>query len=519
MVNDRHGSPISVEEIVDADTPPPPAPAPATRAPRFSRIVPARQTRPQLDEPTLRRVAAAMTSGGEPIESAVPSGYTYVGQFIAHDLSFDDDPLRGAPDTVSVSDVGTARSPSLDLDCLYGRGPSLDPQYYAYDGVHLLTGMTQPGQVVGPGAENHPGFDLPRAGDGSAVIPDPRNDESLLVAQTHAAFIRFHNRVADLLAAQGVPLDERFDRARALVVTHYQWMVRTDFLPRVVDPAVVNAAFAATSPVFDVRPTTMPVEFSVAGFRLGHSMVRDEYTLNSPAPLLLEMVFALSGRGGGLAGKPALESTWILDLRRFYDFAEAGRPELAEVPRNLAHRIDTRLADPLARLPPEPLPEGQELAMRHNLAFRNLTRARMVGLASGQDLVDVARQRMPDLVPLTREEILKGDRGARLDALSQPEADALAKRTPLWFYALREAELGGGRLRGVGGRLVAETFRRAMEESRISILRDPPFRPSLVSPASPAPGTPPPPPDTFRMVELLLFTARGEAAGLNPLGD
>ena len=53
------------------------------------------------------------------------------------------------------------------------------------------------------------GFDLPR-GAGlanaeakrEAVIPDPRNDENLAVAQTHCAIIRFHNRVVDSLPAR-----------------------------------------------------------------------------------------------------------------------------------------------------------------------------------------------------------------------------------------------------------------------------------------------------------------------------
>ena len=72
---------------------------------------------------------------------------------------------------------------------------------------------------------------------------------------------------------------------------------------------------------------------------------------------------------------------------------------------------------------------------------------------------------------------------------------------------LREAELNGGRLAGVGARLVAEVFHRAMEGSRISIVRDPDWRPSLG-----------PDQDTFRMVDLLLHAAAGRAEVINPLG-
>ena len=475
---------------------------------RFSRIVPRERAGPQLDEPTLREIAAAMTAGGEPVESQIPAGYTYLGQFIAHDLTFDDDRLRGSPVTTRVSALGNARSPSLDLDSLYGRGPRLDPEYYAHDGVHLLTGMTLPVEGTGPASEGHAGFDLPRAGDGTALIPDPRNDENLLVAQTHAAFIRFHNRVADMLRDQGVPHAERFAHARERVVAHYQWMVRTDFLPRIVDPAIVTDVFAGGPPAFEVPPRTMPVEFSAAAYRLGHSMVRASYDLNLAGPRELGLMFTFSAAGGRLGGKSVLQSNWIADLRRFYDFREAGRPDLAGVGLNLAQRIDTRLVDPLARLPPESLPLGQTVPSRTNLAFRNLTRARMLGLATGQQMAELMREHLPNVEPLTPDEILTGDRGARFGTLTSRQVKDLTERTPLWFYVLREAELGTGKMRGVGGRLVAETFQRATRESRISILRPPAFRPTLISR-----------PDRFGMADLLLFASEGKAALLNPLGD
>jgi Animal haem peroxidase len=129
------------------------------------------------------------------------------------------------------------------------------------------------------------GFDLPRRGTGSsaaarrkAVIADERNDENLAVAQTHLAFIRFHNRVVDKLPS-GVPDSKKFARARRLVTKHYQWMIRTDYLPRICAAGVVNDVFNNNRKAFEVGvpPTTMPtmpVEFAVAAFRLGHSMVR-----------------------------------------------------------------------------------------------------------------------------------------------------------------------------------------------------------------------------------------------------
>ena len=72
---------------------------------------------------------------------------------------------------------------------------------------------------------------------------------------------------------------------------------------------------------------------------------------------------------------------------------------------------------------------------------------------------------------------------------------------------LREAERNGGKLTGVGARIVAETFHRAMEGSQASIVRDPTWRPTLGPDNS-----------TFRMVDLPLFAFEGRKALLGPLG-
>ena len=109
---------------------------------------------------------------------------------------------------------------------------------------------------------------------------------------------------------------------------------------------------------------------------------------------------------------------------------------------------------------------------------------------------------------LTKAQIRDGNGGADLGTLTATQRDAVLKNTPLWFYVLREAELNNGKLRGVGGRIVAETFHRAMEGSTSSIVRDPAWRPTL------GPNN-----TTFRMVDLLLFAFEGKANLLNPLGN
>lgn len=488
------------------------APAAEAQVPpfRFSRLGPSGIGH-QLTESNRRRIGDAMAAGGGGA-SPIPAGFTYLGQFVDHDLTFDKTSVMLGVH-VSPADLLQARSPSLDLDSLYGAGPN-DPgsaRFYESDGFHLKVGKTA--AIDGISAKE--GFDLPRgagttvAAKRKAIIPDPRNDENLAVAQTHLAFIRFHNRVVDSLPVS-VPPAQRFSRARRIVTRHYQWMLRTDYLPRICAASVVNDVFGNGRKAFEVgvAPTdvpTMPIEFSVAAFRLGHSMIRAAYNWNKifdDGFGTLDLLFTFSAGSGTLGGGQRLPSNWIADFRRLYDFKEAGRLDLtvAKAKFNRAMRIDTTLANPLENLPGFPADES-------NLAFRNLSRARMVRLATGQQMVTFLKGKGVTLAKLTHAQIRDGDNGVNLDGLTQPQRATLVEDTPLWFYVLREAELNKGRLKGVGARIVAETFHRAMEGSQTSIVRDPTWRPRFG-----------PNDTTFRMVDLLLFAFEGKKALLAPLG-
>ncbi|HKG38943.1 MAG TPA: heme peroxidase family protein [Conexibacter sp.] len=486
---------------------------------RFSRMGPNGRGH-QLGESLRKRLGNAMahTGGGA---SQIPSGFTYLGQFVDHDLTMDKTTVM-LDAAVSPTALLQARSPSLDLDSLYGAGPQ-DPEsakFYEADGVHLKTGRT----VAIGGDRAMSGFDLPRglgrsaAARRKAVIPDPRNDENLAVAQTHCAFIRFHNRVVDTLP-RAVPPSQRFATAREIVTRHYQWMLRTDLLPRLCARAVVEDVFRNGRKAFEVgvAPTdvpTMPIEFSIAAYRLGHSMIRQAYNWNARFDNgggTLDFLFLFSGTSGDLAGGPRLPSNWIADFRRLYDFGEAGRRDLVVPARKLnrAMRIDTLLVDPLKNLPPGSFggPNVPFNDARANLAFRNLTRARMVNLSTGQQMVRFLNRHGVRVRALTAAQLRDGRGGASLRRLTDAQRRALLRDTPLWFYVLREAELNGGRTSGVGARIVAETFHRAMEGSAVSIVRDPRWRPTL------GPNR-----DTFRMVDLLLFAFEGRRALLAPLG-
>ncbi len=196
-----------------------------------------------------------------------------------------------------------------------------------------------------------------------------------------------------------------------------------------------------------------------------------------------------------------------------YAFPSVGRRDLKSPSGkpNLARGIDTALTSPLGSLPKGSFggkvsDEGTIVA---NLAFRNLTRAGMVRLATGQQMAARLVAAGVPVTPLTATQILEGTgSGADLTGLTNAQRQAFTAATPLWFYVLREAELNGGKLTGVGARIVVETIHRAMEGSTFSIVRNTSFRPRLGEKAN-----------RFTMADLLLFAFEGDSALLAPLGD
>jgi hypothetical protein len=401
-------------------------------------------------------LGAAMAEPGPGIEdpaahdSSVDAGMTYVGQFVDHDITLDvSSSLDVSTDAETIHNM---RSPSLDLDSVYGRGPALD--LFLYDmpgagenptaikmqlGTNLGSGPGGPGGPAGPGGMAlHNDRDVPRLGgpDHTAIIGDPRNDENLVIVQFHHAMLRFHNRVVDSVVASGFTGDV-FVEAKRIVTHHYQWAVVNDFLKTICGAASVAAADAATAGVVPNSPFRMPVEFSVAAYRFGHSMVRDQYWVNFNFPeATLAQVFEFN-RNPHLP----VRSNWIVDFNAFF---ATGVP----VPVfNKARKIDTGLANGLTALP-------ELTGLMARLAERNLLRGLALGLPSGQ-----AMAKSFGITPLTSAEILQGLPQSQANAL-KARGQALLKRTPLWYYVLREAAVlrNGEQLGPVGGRIVAQTF-------------------------------------------------------------
>jgi len=398
---------------------------------RFGRMFRRLPTFRQSDE-FLAPLADGMHDPGGPEgdNPTIPAGYTYFGQFLDHDLTFD--PASSLQRANDPDGLVNFRTPRFDLDSIYGRGPADEPFLYdqTADGK-LLVGK---GQDVETGQDTGED-DLPRNRQGRALIGDPRNDENVIVSQLQLAFIKLHNKFVDEVTAQGLTGEDLFKEAQRLTRWHYQWVVVHDFLHRTVPEDVFDSIWktdATGAPSIELRfyrakqNPFMPVEFSVAAYRFGHSQVRPTYRINETVPEL--PIFAPTENPGPLEdfhGFRPLPAQWTIDWTFFFD---VGGPGSSKQP---SRTIDTKLSEGLFKLPGEP-PE------RESLALRNLKRGRALSLPSGRRVATAVQA----AEPLTRDEL----------GFSQP--------APLWYYVLKEAELrkDGQRLGEVGGRIVAEVL-------------------------------------------------------------
>lgn len=443
------------------------------------------------DDALLTLASAMLDSGANPSGDAtgLPAGFTYLGQFIDHDITLDTTPLRERAD--DPNRVRNFRTPALDLDSLYGQGKEVSPHLYALDpktgklSDNFLIGKTVVGgqdPSIPAGFEN----DLPRNAHGRALIGDERNDENLLVAQTHLAFLKFHNRVVKMLKDDGFDEKGIFKEARRIVTWHYQWIVLFDFVERLTSKGFVRRIFNQGRKFYRFAPRPyMPIEFSVAAYRMGHSMVRPIYNHNAVFPSAnFDLLFLFTGKSGNISGDVTLDngpsfaslpSDWIIDWRRFYDFGLTNGPGV-----NASRKLDPLIADSLHTLPGVSGPDA-------NLAFRNLRRGVDKGLASGQDIAKAM-----GLPVLSKEDIETGADGA-----AAKEA-GLTEDTPLWYYILKEAQVekSGEGLGSVGGRIVAEVLLGLIHGDRNSFLwQRTDWKPHLPSAI----------PGHFTMVDLLTF--------------
>lgn len=400
------------------------------------------------------------------------AGTTFFGQFMDHDMTFDTGSPLGKPTSPEQSPNG--RTPSFDLDSVYGAGPVGSPQLY--DSADRAKLKVESGGLF---------EDVPRMADGTAIIGDPRNDEHVVIAGLQAAFLKFHNNVVDRLRAGGTTDQaEAYSQARRLTTWHYQWLILHEFLPLFVGQSMVDSVVRGGRRFYRPRKgeAFIPVEFQAAAYRFGHSMVRPSYRAN------------LAGDHGkpffGMIFDPKASGPDPVDLRggfraprrfvgwqTFFDFGDG------QVKPN--KRIDTRISTPLFDLPLGAIANHAPPVV---LPVRTLLRHVTWELPSGQAIAE--RMAVSALSPVDLDELHGYGLG-------------LERATPLWYYVLKEAELveDGLRLGPVGGRLVGEVIVGLLESDPASYLNyDRSWRPTLPSGSR----------GDFRMVDFLTF------AGVDP---
>jgi Animal haem peroxidase len=455
----------------------------------------------------ITNLALSIRNPNNPTHSA---GTTFMGQFMDHDMTFDaGSPLGRQTDPTTSPN---SRRASFDLDSVYGLGPVGSPQLFdPNDSAKFVVGFGGTFEDLPRQMDLNPGMRVP-----TAVIGDPRNDENLIIAGLHAAFLKFHNRVVDYVRAEGVsdPIAV-FLNARLLTTWHYQWMIVHEFLPLFVGQPMVDDILNNGPQFFDParRQGFIPVEFETGMYRFGHSMVRPSYRANltgdptgpaAVAPAFFGLTFDSSehpeDRGGSPLEDPNDMTGGFRAPRRFIGWRTFFNFDDGEVKPN--KKIDTTISSPLFALPLSVIPPHTPPV---SLPQRNLLRHLTWSLPSGQAVAK--HMGVPVLSPEHFSGLARYGLG-------------LERSTPLWFYVLAEAELTqnstvtlvpsalgppgtpikdtGLMLGPVGGRIVGEVILALLRSDRTSyISAQPGWQPIIPTRAGRS--------GTFRMIDFLTY--------------
>jgi heme peroxidase len=382
------------------------------------------------------------------------AGITFLGQFLDHDMTFDTSSRLGEP--TNPRTVPNARRPYFDLDSVYGDGPAGSP--LLYEPLDRAKFRIETGGLF---------EDLPRDSSARAIIADPRNDENLIIAGVHAAFLLFHNRAVDLVRRDhpAWPDDVVFAEARRFTTWHYQWVILHEFLPLIVGPSMVNEVVTQGRRFYTPAKGEgfVPIEFQIA-YRFGHSMVRPSYRANftgNAGQPVFAMLFDPAPQG---AGGPSDLRGGLRGPQRFVGWQTFFRFPGHEADVRPNKRIDTKLSTPLFDLPLGAIAAGTPPT---SLAERNLLRHLTWRIPSGQAIAGAM-----DAPAISDVDF------SELWAIHPRFVSA----TPFWYYVLKEADIlgRGAHLGPVGGRIVAEVFLGLLQSDPDSFVnRQPDFAPSI----------------------------------------
>lgn len=469
------------------------------------------------DAGTLARLKAFEVSTRLPnlppsaITIALPAAYTYFGQFLNHDISAPETD-DATPDLAPAGIIGSAEPPGLAattradpasilsslinqhhaplmLDSLYADGPdSPDPEVaalYAPDGKRFRIATTSrlpdshfadlgldPARVVhASGAA-----DMPRLG-GIALIADRRNDGNLILSQLHLAMMLAHNRAVDAIDSRKTDRADCFHAARRLVTLHYHWLILQDFLPRLLSQKVL------TQPLTDWTSRLnaggeVPMEFTTAAYRFGHSLVGRNYDFNAnfgqdgrmaPAASLMDLFnFTSQNNMAQSAGAPPihLPDHWVIEWERLT--REPSPPQVNETAHGRAERIDLHFAPDMLNV------AGEAMVPEHgSILFRNLMRGFHRRMPFGQQLADACGipRLMPDQLRAAMPRYLS-TAGEDTSPAAAAERLGLIEETPAWLYLICESDVmeDGTRLGPTASTIIADTMVGLMRANPASLL-------------------------------------------------
>jgi hypothetical protein len=390
-------------------------------------------------------------------------GFTYFGQFLGHDLTHDPTPLDGPYQ--DPERTPNYRTPAFDLDHVYGGGPARSPHLYeGEEGAETfkIGGTTPEGYLR----------DLP-VEHGMVLIgdqQDTRNLDNLILRQLHVVFLKFHNEAIQqvrsepaMAGLEKLGSGSLFERAQRIVRWHYQWIIRHDFLPRILHPDVWSYQEQRSCRRPEPGKTyAVPIEFSLAAFRFGHSMVRNAYRLNCRQKrVVLAELMALGQKAA------PIPDDYLLEWGTFLDGLPTSGPQAS------SNFIDTSISHAMHGLSPDTirLANSLEPPDPSNLPVRTLLRGARARLPSGQEVADafVAQGRIKSDACLTASQLTEDTCDHSGSVLREA---GLGQNTPLFYYLLKEAEVKaeGIVLGPIGSHIVSEVIQSALEADPDSYL-------------------------------------------------
>ena len=397
----------------------------------------------QLDLELLSKTMLDPNTRGPVVGSLIPAGYTYLGQFIDHDLTLDQVTNLANTVPVDINTLPNGGTSWFDLDNVYGQ----KNEFLNAQGLFDI------------GKNSNGEDDLVRDANGVAFIPDGRDDENRIISGLQLVFLKLHNRVfADVQKTNPTfSVGQLITQSKQIVQWLYQYVVVTDFLKRMCGKFYSRLFDVNGKPVISPEMQQMypniPIEFTGAIYRYGHSLVRDAYYLNPQfdifpvfSPTLPFPLVSLPD----LRGNAPLPPNQSINWNTFFPMPFSKGFQVTE-------QFDTFVTESLFSLPLTVVTDKPNI-----LPLRNLMRGVIYGLPSGQDLATALR--------IPPNEILRASAGNLvIQTLNNPLVTPMdinhlttvfGEQTPLFYYTLMDNHVNGNgmHLGSLPSKVIGEFF-------------------------------------------------------------